>query len=96
MKNKEYIAVKNLIHNELKLTKEDLRQIIIQCVRDEAKSQVKQYMQQDPDLDKTIKEQVFKEITNALTGRTYDRARDEFFKSIGIEVARQLKVTLNQ
>ena len=96
MKNKEYLAVKNLWHNEFKLSKEEIKRIIVECIKDEAKAQVKQYLQQDPNLDKTIKEQVFKQVSNAITGRTYDKTRDEFFKTIGIEIVKQLKIDLNK
>lgn len=36
-KSKEYKAIKNYIHNELKLTKEDIREIMIPIIREEVK-----------------------------------------------------------
>jgi hypothetical protein len=36
-KSKEYKAIKNYIHNELKLTKEDIREIMIPIIKDEVK-----------------------------------------------------------
>ena len=94
MKSKEYKIIKNYIHNDLKLSKEELKSIIVEAVKDQAKSQVKTYMQQDPNLNTTIKDQVFKEISNAITGRSYDRSRDEFFKNIGTEIVKQLNINL--
>jgi len=94
MKSKEYIAVKNFIHNDLKLTKTELHSIIVEAVKDEAKAQVKLHMQQDPNLNQTVREQLFKEITNAVSGRSFDSSRNEFFRKIGEELVKQLNVSI--
>ena len=41
----EYIALKNFIHNELGYSKEEFKELLIECIKDEAKNFVNRQMQ---------------------------------------------------
>ena len=61
-KSKEYKAIKNYIHNELKLTKEDIREIMIPIIREEVKRVFHNTYGNDVSLDNWIRCMVSDEI----------------------------------
>lgn len=63
-KSKEYKTIKNYIHNELKLTKEDIREIMIPIIREEVKRVFHNTYGNDISLDNWIRCMVSDEIKN--------------------------------
>lgn len=63
-KSKEYKTIKNYIHNELKLTKEDIREIMIPIIREEVKRVFHNTYGNDVSLDNWIRCMVSDEIKN--------------------------------
>lgn len=61
-KSKEYKAIKNYIHNELKLTKEDIREIMIPIIKDEVKRVFHNAYGNDVSIDNWIRCMVSDEI----------------------------------
>lgn len=61
-KSKEYKAIRNYIHNELKLTKEDIREIMIPIIREEVNRVFHNTYGNDVSLDNWIRCMVSDEI----------------------------------
>jgi len=95
MKTKEYLAVKNFVHNELGLTKEDFISLMKEAVREEAKAFVQRKFQ-DSDLryEELAKTAITNEAKAILTGRQHGTNADRMFSMIGKAVAEQFSITL--
>lgn len=93
-KSKEYLAFKNYLHNELKITKEESRQIAIQALKDEAVAEAKRIIQQSGQNLKLIVEKAIVDTTlsviNGKSGSYTDR--DKFFSGLGKEIAKQINI----
>lgn len=61
-KSKEYKAIRNYIHNELKLTKEDIREIMIPIIREEVNRVFHNTYGEDVSIDNWIRCMVSDEI----------------------------------
>ena len=61
-KSKEYKAIKNYIHNELGLTKEDIREIILPTIKEEVKRVFRNTYGNDADLENWVRCTVSNEI----------------------------------
>ena len=94
MKTKEYKAIKNLLHNELGLSKEDIKEVVLEVIRDETKSQVQKVMKNNPQLfiSKKIKDMVEGHVKRFLNQSTYSSQSRELMQTIGTEVAKQLRI----
>lgn len=90
-KSKEYKAIKNYIHNELKLTKEDIREIMIPIIREEVKRVFHKYYGNDVSLDNWIRCMVSNEIKrqgglNMLWTLSKEAIKTEITDKYSIEV----------
>lgn len=94
MNNKAYKAIKNFFHNELHLSKKDVKEIAERAIRDESKSQVKRYFQENPIDDKFVTDMVSKKVIDLLDGRNYSGRKDFLIKTIGEQILGKLKISL--
>lgn len=95
MKNKEYKALKNLIHNEFKLSKDDVIKILKEAAKDEAKSQVKRFVEQNPeDVRIIIRDAMLGDVKSYLDGRVYNSDRKKLLESVGEKIVDKLKFEL--
>lgn len=90
-KSKEYKAIKNYIHNELKLTKEDIREIMIPIIREEVKRVFHNTYGNDVSLDNWIRCMVSNEIKrqgglNMLWTLSKEAIKTEITDKYSIEV----------
>lgn len=90
-KSKEYKAIKNYIHNELKLTKEDIREIMIPIIREEVKRVFHNTYGNDVSLDNWIRCMVSDEIKcqgglNMLWTLSKEAIKTEITDKYSIEV----------
>jgi hypothetical protein len=69
---KGYQEVKNIIHNEIGVTKEDIREVFRQIAKDEIKKIV---FEKGSFIKQTIKEVIREEMVNATLDHKYPRIR---------------------
>lgn len=94
-KSKEYIAIKNLLHNELGLTKDQIREIVIEVMRDEARIAAKRILQLDETTFKqSVDDQVKKQVTQMLSGGIYSSGSRDLMQAIGSAIVKQIKVEI--
>lgn len=96
-RSREYIAVKNFIHNEMKLSKEDFKGLLIDAIKEEAKSYVKREMQRNPQnyIEESIKYQVGDAIKRLFGSGSYSNSSRIFMESLGKNISKQITVTVN-
>ena len=99
MKSKEYKAIKNFIHNELGLTKEDFVSLMKDAVKDAVKDEAKAFVQrkfQESDLryEEMAKLVITSEAKSILTGRQYGTNSDKMFAMVGKAIAEQFTIKL--
>jgi PIN domain nuclease of toxin-antitoxin system len=92
---REYKAIKNFVHNELKLSKEQFYTLLIKAIQDEAKAYAQRYIQQNPP-DRIIIESTKNEIFKLITDGRYSSTGEKFMANIGREVASQLDIHLKE
>lgn len=97
-KSREYLAIKNFVHNELGLSKEDFISLLKKAVADEARAYVKRAMQSDPEkyVDNIVRQEVARETKNLISGRTFSNSSRELMQTIGKEIAKQITVTVKE
>lgn len=92
MKNKEYKAIKNFIHNELRLTKLDCENLFKEAIKDEAKAYVKRNFQNnEKNMYELMIESVKQEVIKKVAGSSWDLDRSKFYEGLGKEIARTFK-----
>jgi Holliday junction resolvase len=97
MKTKEYIAVKNFVHNELKLTKNDFLELMKQAVQEEAKAFVqRKFQDSETRYEELAKLAITSEAKSILTGRQHGTQADKMFTFIGKEIANQFTIKLKE
>lgn len=95
MKTKEYIAIKNFVHNELGLTKEDFNNILRLAIQDEAKAFVQRNFQDsDFKYQDLVKTAVSSEIKRILDRNQYGTTANKLYEFIGKELTNQFVITL--
>ena len=61
----EYIALKNFLHNELGLTKDQISKIAIKAIEEEARSIAQRSLQQcGTNFDSVVQDQISKEVSS--------------------------------
>ena len=65
-----YKLLKNLIHNELKITKEDIKFWCVEAVQQETKSEVHRYIQKN-DFESLINKAVQQCVSEIVAGNTF-------------------------
>jgi hypothetical protein len=95
MKTKEYLAVKNFVHNELGLTKADFISLMKEAVKEEAKAFVQRKFQ-DSDLryEELARIAITNEAKSIITGKQYGTNADRMYAMIGKSIAEQFSITL--
>ena len=94
---KEYKAIKNFIHNELKLDKESIIKLYKKAIIDEAKAHVARVFQQNGDnLITLTKEEIKKEVIRNISGHTYNSDRTRFYQSLGEEIAKNMNISFKK
>ena len=91
MKSKEYLVIKNVIHNELKIKKEDIQDLIKAAIQEETKIFLNRYIQSNPIntiIDKTVSIEINKLINN--TG--WNSNADKLMKYIGEQITKRLNI----
>ncbi len=95
MKSKEYKAIKNFVHNELGLTKEDFVSLMRDAVRDEAKAFVqRKFQESDLRYEEMAKLAITNEAKSILTGRQSGTNADKMFGMVGKAIAEQFVIKL--
>ena len=95
MKSKEYKAIKNFVHNELGLTKEDFISLMKDAVKDEAKAFVqRKFQESDLRYEEMAKLAITSEAKSILTGRQYGTNSDKMFAMVGKAIAEQFTIKL--
>lgn len=87
-----YREVKNYIHNELKLTREDIREIMIPIVKEEVKRVFSNTYGNDVSVDNWIRCMVSDEIKRH---GDYNMVRSLFREVIQKEIANKLSIEVN-
>lgn len=89
----DYIALKNFLHNELGLTKDQIKKIAIKAVEEEAKSIAQRALQQNSgSFVSIVEEQTKREVIRLLSGNSYNSNSREVMQAIGTEIAKQIKI----
>jgi hypothetical protein len=87
-KSKGYKEIKNFLHNEIGISKQEIKDVVLEVIRDETRSRVQQAMNNNP--YSFINEKVEKEVGNAvkkiLGGTNYNNGSRELMKAIGEKV----------
>jgi hypothetical protein len=86
---KVYVAFKNMLHNEFKISKEDLRNEIDLAIKSKVAEIVSRKLQ-ELDLDELIKKSMEKAIMSTLSSGSYNSDKTRFYETIGKEVAKKL------
>jgi hypothetical protein len=95
--SKEYRAIKNFVHNELGLSKEDFTVLMREAVKAEAKAFVqRKFQESDLKYEELAKIAIEKEAKSILTGRQHGTNADRMFSIIGKVVAEQFTIKLKQ
>lgn len=92
MSGYRYKAVKNYIHNELKLTKEDIKEIIIPIVKEEVKRIFYNTYGNDVDIERWVRCMVSDEIKK---NGDYSMIRNLCREVIKEEIADRLSININ-
>jgi hypothetical protein len=90
---KGYNEIKNFFHNELKLSKEEIKEIASKAIRDETHSQVQRYFQNNPINKDMVQEVTAKEVVRLINGNTINSNSKVLMEHIAKGVCRQLNVT---
>lgn len=91
--SKEYKAIKNFFHNDLGLSKEEVKKIAIEAIKEEAKAVVQRSVaQKDINTDIIIEEQLKKEVNRLLNGSTYNSQSRDLMSIIGTQIAKQIEI----
>ena len=91
--SKEYKAIKNFFHNDLGLSKEEIKKIAIEAIKEEAKAVVQRSVgQKDISAEGIIEEQLKKEVNRLLNGSTYNPQSIELMSVIGTQIAKQIEI----
>jgi hypothetical protein len=95
MKTKEYLAIKNFVHNELGLTKEDFTALMKEAVKAEARAFVQRKFQ-DSDLryEELARIAITNEAKSILTGKQFGTNADKMYSMIGKAIAEQFSIRL--
>ncbi len=93
-KSKGYKEIKNFFHNEIGISKQEIKLLVKEVIRDETKSRVQQAMNNNPDLfiNERVEEEVEKAVKKILGGSTYNNGSRELMKAIGEKVASNIVV----
>lgn len=95
MKTQEYKAVKNFVHNELGLTKENFIDLMKEAIKDEAKAFVqRKFQESDLRYEEMAKLAITNEAKSILTGRQMGTNADKMFCMIGKAVADEFTIVL--
>ena len=91
MKSKEYIAMKNFLHNELKISKKDINSLITEVIEDEVKIYLKRFFESnDKDfLNKVITEEIVK-----IFNSNYSSTKTTLLSILAKEIANSIKITI--
>lgn len=97
-RSKEYLAIKNFIHNEMGLSKSEFKDIMIVAIKEEAKIFVNREVQKFPAalFETELKAGISKEVKNLLSGGTYSTNSRDLMKQIGTQVVSQLDINLKE
>lgn len=95
-RSKEYIAIKNFIHNEIGLSKEDFRGILVDTIKDEARAFVRRNtnLTSNSDIQNAVGETITKEVRKLLNGSSYNSSSRLLMEKIGKEISKQLNITV--
>ena len=70
-KSKEYLAFKNYLHNELKISNEEAREIALRALKDEAASGAKRVIQKMGDnFQKVVEQAILNTTVSILNGKS--------------------------
>lgn len=92
---KEYKAIKNFVHNELKISKSEFYVLVVKAIQDEAKAYVQRYIQTNPP-DRIIIESTKNEVFKMISGGGYSSSGEKLLTSIGKHIASQLEIHLKE
>lgn len=93
MKSKEYLVIKNVIHNELKIKKEEIQDLIKAAIQEEAKIFLNRYVQSNP-INVLVNTAVTTEINKILNGSKYNSGTSDLLKIIGEQIMKQLNISV--
>ena len=94
MRTKEYLALKNFVHNEIGLSKEQLKQLLVLAVKEEAKAFVqKQFQNPMFKIQEISKNAISQEVSKILEGSCYETNANKLYQAIGQEIAKDFKKT---
>ena len=93
-KSKGYKEIKNFLHNEIGLSKQEIKDVVLEVIRDETRSRVQKAMNNNPDLfiNDRVEKEVEKSVKQILGGSRYDNNSRELMKAIGEKVASNIVV----
>lgn len=86
---KTYVAFKNMLHNEFKITKEELKEQLNLAIKSKISEIVNKKLQ-ELDLDDVIKKSFEKSIFTTLSNSSYNTDKSRFYETMGKEVAKLL------
>jgi len=91
--SKEYKAIKNFFHNDLGLSREEIRKIAVEAIKEEAQSVVHRFVQtKEISVSTILEDQLKKEINRLLNGSTYNSQSRELMGMIGTQIAKQIEI----
>ena len=97
MVNKEYIALKNLIHNELGISKEDIKSLVEQAVKSEVESFIKRYFQQNEKNLNDLAERTVKSfLDKAKFEYSYSTFQNNFIKEVSKVISKKIELKIKE
>lgn len=95
--SREYLALKNFIHNELKLTKQDFSNLLKEAIRAEAKAFVsRKFQESDLKYEKLAEIAIEKEAKDILTFKHHGTRSDKMFEIIGKAISEKFAIVLKE